>query len=156
MDSSASPETGMTVDSSIGPVDSGGGLPEASPVPEASVGGLLCPPATCKDTDVCCATDTGQGMTPTFKCQDPNKACGSTTSPGTPISCAVAADCNGEVCCGENTNGFYSKVSCEATCTGMTTSGATEITFCDPAGDDCPAGTTCQASEVLAGFNVCN
>ena len=76
--------------------------------------------------------------------------------PGTPISCADAADCPGEVCCGDNLNGLYSRVSCAASCMGMTTGGATEITFCDPAGNDCPAGTTCQPSQVLAGYNVCN
>jgi hypothetical protein len=156
VDSGAALDTGTKVDSSTGPIDSGGGLPEASPLPEAGGGGFSCPPTTCKDPSVCCATGTGQGMTPTFKCQDANKPCGNTTSPGTPISCAVGADCPGEVCCGDNLNGFYSKVSCEATCLGTTTGGATEITFCDPAGADCPAGTTCQPSQVLAGYSVCN
>jgi len=155
-DSGSSADTGTTFDSSTGPMDSGFTLPEASPVPEAGGEGFSCPPTTCKEPRVCCATGTGEGNTPTFVCQDSTKACGSTASPGTPISCAVAADCDGEVCCGDNLNGFYSKVACEATCTGMTTDGATEITFCDPAGDDCPVGTTCQASQVLAGYNVCN
>ena len=149
-------ETGTAGDSSTGPIDSGGGLPEASPPPEAGGVGFSCPPTTCKEPSVCCATGTGQGMTPTFKCQDASKACGNTTSPGTPITCAVAADCPGEVCCGDNLNGFYSRVSCAATCMGITTGGAQEITFCDPAGDDCPATMTCQASQVLTGFSVCN
>jgi hypothetical protein len=155
-DATAAPETGTTFDSSTGPMDSGFTLPETSPPLEAGGAGFSCPPTTCKVPRVCCATGTGQGNTPTFTCQDASKACGNTSSPGTPISCAVAADCPGEVCCGDNLNGFYSKVSCQATCTGTTTGGATEITFCDPQGDDCPAGTTCQPSQVLAGYNVCN
>jgi hypothetical protein len=155
-DSGTAVDTGMGADSSVGPVDSGGGLPEASPLPEAGGGGFLCPPTTCKDPSVCCATGTGQGMTPSFKCQDATKACGTATSPGTPITCAIGADCPGEVCCGDNLNGFYSRVSCAATCTGTTTGGATEITFCDLTGNDCPVGTTCQASMVLHGYNVCN
>jgi hypothetical protein len=155
MDSGAL-ETGTKLDSSVGPIDSGGGLPEASPLPEAGGGGFLCPPTTCQASSICCATGTGQGNTPTFKCQDANKPCGTTAGPGTPISCADAADCPGEVCCGDNLNGLYSRVSCAASCMGMTTGGATEITFCDPAGNDCPAGTTCQPSQVLAGYNVCN
>jgi hypothetical protein len=156
-DSAASIDSGGGLDSSTGTIDSSSPLPEASPVPEAGGGGVLCPPSTCNPGSVCCATRTGVGKTPTYKCQDATKACGSTTTdPGTPISCAVPADCPGEVCCGENTNGYYSKVSCEATCTGTTATGATEITFCDPNADDCPAGTTCQASQVLSGFSVCN
>ncbi|MGD0524795.1 MAG: hypothetical protein ABSE49_06620 [Polyangiaceae bacterium] len=157
-DSGAPLDSSIGLDSSVGPIDTGSPLPEASPIPEAGPTGLLCPPTTCKTGDVCCATNTGEGNTPTFKCQDATKACGTTSAPGTPISCAVAADCPGEVCCGYNDNdGYYSKVSCEATCTGTDpTTGATEITFCDPNGDDCPAGTTCQASEVLAGYSVCN
>jgi hypothetical protein len=155
-DSGSAPDTGMAVDSSTGPMDSGFTLPEAGPQPDAGGDGFSCPPTTCKEPRVCCATGTGQGSTPTFVCQDASKACGNTTSPGTPISCAVAADCNGDVCCGDNLNGFYSRVACAATCAGTTTGGATEITFCDPAGDDCPAGTTCQASQVLEGYNVCN
>ncbi|HEY3815573.1 MAG TPA: hypothetical protein VGL81_00295 [Polyangiaceae bacterium] len=155
-DSGSAFEAGPALDSSIGPIDSGSGLPEASPLPEAGQEGFSCPPTTCMEPSVCCATGTGQGMTPAFKCQDANKACGNTTSPGTPITCAVAADCPGEVCCGDNLNGFYSRVACAATCMGTTTGGATAITFCDPAGDDCPSGTTCQASQVLAGYSVCN
>ena len=158
VDASAPPVP--TVDSGSGEsVDTGTGIPEASP-PETGGGGTAfsCPPTTCGAPDVCCATNTGQGNNATYKCQSASKACGDGQSPGSPISCATTADCNvGEVCCGENDNkGFYDDVSCQPTCTGQGNNGSTLVQFCDPAADDCPFGTICQASQVLTGFNVCN
>jgi hypothetical protein len=154
------PDTSVpVVDSGVGVIDTGIGLPEASPPPDSGGGGsFTCPPGTCTAPDVCCATGTGMGMTPTFKCQAATKACGNAAGPGTPISCSSSADCNGEVCCGENLNGYYSRVSCQPTCSGTGTGGGTLVTFCDPAASDCPvAAPLCQPSQVLGqGFDVCN
>lgn len=145
------------VDTGTPVVDTGTPVPESSPIDTGGGGAdFLCPPTTCHTPEVCCATGTGQGNTPTFKCQGPSDKCGTTSAPGTPISCATSADCPGEVCCGADLNGFYEKVSCEATCTGQGTDGSTNIQFCDPSADDCPTGTTCQASQVLLGYSVCN
>jgi hypothetical protein len=60
------------------------------------------------------------------------------------------------VCCGDNQNGFYAEVSCQATCTGPSPSGGTYIQFCNLMTNPCPAGWSCQPSQVLLGFNVCN
>jgi hypothetical protein len=145
------------------PQDSGGGgpidvgVPEASPVPDSGGGdAFLCPPSTCKTPEVCCATGTGPGLTPTYKCQAASHTCSNTAGPGTPIACATNADCTSGVCCGDNENGFYSQVSCQPTCTGPTPNGGTYVQFCNPAASDCPPGALCQASQVLLGFHVCN
>jgi hypothetical protein len=114
---------------------------------------------------VCCATGTGAGQTPSYRCQSQGHTCNGNTGPGTIISCASTADCpGGEVCCGANNNGVYEQVSCQPTCTGTAPDGATLIQFCDPAAADCPNGGQCQPSQILTGsssagtpaFNVCN
>lgn len=157
VDVSVPPETGATIDASGPPVvDTGAPVLEASPVETGSgESNILCPPTTCQSPDVCCATGTGQGNTPTFACQSAHEECGTSSSPGTPITCATTANCPGGVCCGENNNGFYEKVSCEPTCTGQASDGSNLIQFCDPSVGDCPTGTTCQPSAILTGYNVC-
>jgi hypothetical protein len=59
------------------------------------------------------------------------------------------------VCCGENLGGFYAQLSCLPNCTGMGPSGGDLITFCNPAVDTCTNGMTCQPSQVLVGFYLC-
>jgi hypothetical protein len=153
-DSSTAIDSGSVEDSSIGLPDSGEG-PDTGPPPTTE---FTCPPTTCKEPQVCCATGEGQGETATYKCQTAGKTCQDTSgNAGTPISCASAANCPGEICCGDNNgNSFYNKVSCEPTCTGTSSTGGTNVVFCDPNGNDCPTGTTCQASQILQGFSVCN
>ena len=133
------------------------GPPDLGP-PETSTGNaVLCPPKTCTDPDVCCATGTGAGQTPSYRCQSPGHTCNGNTGPGTIISCSSTADCtNGDVCCGANNNGVYEQVSCQQNCTGTAADGATLVTFCDPAANDCPNGGLCQPSQILQGFSVCN
>jgi hypothetical protein len=46
-------------------------------------------------------------------------------------------------------------VSCADTCTGTDSQGNSLIQFCDPAAADCPVGTTCNTSQLLPGFHVC-
>jgi hypothetical protein len=157
------PDAGSPTDSGGGPHDSSGGpvdtgtAPEASPLPEAGGGdGFLCPPSTCKSPEVCCATGTGQGLTPTYKCQPATHTCSDPTGPGTPISCATNANCATGVCCGDNENGFYTQVSCQPTCTGATPGGGVYVQFCNPASSDCPPPGLCQPSQILLGFHVCN
>jgi hypothetical protein len=154
------PDTSTTFDSGVNEPDTSIGLPDTGvvdtgPPPTTD---FACPPTTCKEPDVCCATGEGQGLTATYKCQSASKTCeDSTGAAGTPITCAIAANCPGEICCGDNNGaGFYNKVSCEPTCTGTSSTGGTNVVFCDPNGTDCPSGTTCQASQVLSGFSVCN
>ncbi|HEY6459746.1 MAG TPA: hypothetical protein VIY73_06330, partial [Polyangiaceae bacterium] len=108
----------------------------------------------CGAPDVCCAA--GGTSIGKFTCQAASKQCGSTGQPGTPITCATTADCPNGFCCGVNdNNGFYVKVSCADTCTGTDAQGDSLIQFCDPAAADCPVGTTCNASQLLPGFHVC-
>jgi hypothetical protein len=60
------------------------------------------------------------------------------------------------VCCGENVNGVYAQVDCQPDCTGTGPSGGDLITFCSQmAQSDCTGGMTCQPSQVLVGFYVC-
>ena len=149
-------DSGTVVDASVdheGPPDTG--VAETSPPPDS----FSCPPggSACSAPEVCCATNTGQGLVPKYNCQATSKPCGSTASAGTPISCSASADChNGEVCCGDNQNGFYTEVTCSQTCQGPDPSGQGQyIQFCDPAVGDCQGGAACVASQVLSGFNVC-
>jgi hypothetical protein len=107
---------------------------------------------------VCCATGTGTGLTPTYRCQTAGHTCNGAAGPGTPIGCASAADCPGSVCCGVNNNGFYEQVSCQPTCAGTSPDGSTLVTFCATA-NDCPPNVglgQCLPSKILTGFNVCN
>jgi hypothetical protein len=160
--SSGGPDASTVLDS--GQVDTGVGIDTGTPLPEASPvetgpgpSAISCPPSDCNAPSVCCATNTGQGNTPVYKCQDANKQCSGSGGQGTILSCSSGADChNGEVCCGDNQNGFYLEVSCQATCTGQDTQGGVFIQFCDPAAaDPCPVGQSCMPSQVLSGLNVC-
>ena len=150
-------DSGTTIDAST--IDSSP-LPEASPVETGPAPGTFsCPPGgtACGAPEVCCATNTGQGNTPVYRCQATTKPCGSTASAGTPISCSSSADChNGELCCGDNQNGFYTDVVCQATCQGPDPSGQGQyVQFCDLAAADCVGGAACVPSQVLQGFDVC-
>jgi hypothetical protein len=77
---------------------------------------------------------------------------------GTPIACDDGADCPGTFCCGrfDQATGYRS-VSCMQNCTG-TANGDTLVRFCNPKSvpDECASiGKTCQPSQGLPGFNVC-
>jgi hypothetical protein len=146
---------------------SGGGLPEASTMPEASpvdtgppAQSIYCGDGTpaCSSPDVCCASADGMGNPPavSFQCAAKDQ-CGTANDPGAIIECSTTADCPAsQVCCGDDLNGVYSEVACAAQCTGTTSSGASEVQFCDPSANDCPTATpTCQKSGVLTGFYVC-
>lgn len=151
-------DSGTVIDSST--VDEGSPVPEASPAETGPAPGTFsCPPGgtACSAPEVCCATNTGQGNTPVYKCQASTKPCGSTASAGTPISCSSSADChNGELCCGDDqSGGFYTQVVCQATCVGNNPNGGQYIQFCDPGATDCAGGAACIASQVLQGFDVC-
>jgi hypothetical protein len=115
---------------------------------------VLCPmqgqPAMCNPGDYCCITgDPAQG-TQMDNCQHPGQVC----TGGTTVRCAVTADCPmNYVCCGQKdpTGMTYTEVGCRQSCNGTG-----QITFCDPAANDCPTATpTCQQSQLLQGFNVC-
>jgi hypothetical protein len=139
-----------------GPIDTG--APDLGP-PETSTGDtIVCPPKSCTAPDVCCATGTGAGQAPTYRCQAQGHTCNGNTGPGTIISCSSTADCsNGDVCCGAVNNSVYEQVSCQPTCNGTAPDGATLVIFCDPAANDCPNGGQCQPSQILTGgFSVCN
>jgi hypothetical protein len=83
-------------------------------------------------------------------CEHQGQAC----TGGTTVHCAAAADCPmNYVCCGQKdpTGMMYTEVGCRQSCNGTG-----QVTFCDPAAMDCPmAAPTCQQSQLLQGFNVC-
>lgn len=129
---------------------------EASPTGPA----VACPdetnPTTCQPGQFCCvvgnAKQGGQGSQ-TDTCEAAGAPCA-----GTPVHCAVPADCpSDQVCCGtEQTAGgvtSYVEVSCAWTCTAPT-----QRTFCDHlAGTPCPASApTCALSTIMPGYDVCN
>ncbi|MGH7293299.1 MAG: hypothetical protein ACRELB_00120 [Polyangiaceae bacterium] len=159
--SGGGPDAGGVHDSSVADtgssVDTGSPEPEASPIetgPSPTI--ISCPPTSCESPSVCCATNTGQGSTPSYKCQAAGKPCSGTSGNGTILSCSSGADCHGgEVCCGDNQNGFYTQVVCQTTCGGPDQNGGQFIQFCDPSAPGCPVGTTCQPSQVLVGLSVC-
>ena len=117
---------------------------------------VLCPQdnggssVNCDPGQICCVTGDPQtnqaGM-----CQSSGSQCG-----GTPVSCAATADCDtNQVCCGTETSSggptTYTDVTCAKTCAGTN-----RIRFCDPAANDCPVTQpTCQPSQLLLGYNVC-
>ena len=114
---------------------------------------VLCPmqgqPATCDQGDFCCVTGDAQLGTQMDNCEHMGTTCA-----GTPVRCASTADCpQGQTCCGQKdtTGMMYLEVGCKAQCTGTG-----QITFCDPAAMDCPSNApTCQQSQLLQGYNVC-
>ncbi|HEY8086831.1 MAG TPA: hypothetical protein VIF09_03280 [Polyangiaceae bacterium] len=110
-------------------------------------------PATCQPGQYCCIVGDAKHGNQTDTCEPASAPCS-----GTPVRCAVPADCpTGQVCCGtEQTVGgvtSYLGVSCATTC-----SGADQRTFCDHlAGTPCPASApTCAFSSILPGYEVCN
>ena len=153
-----SPRPGPTIDSSGGPWTRERPIPEASPSRRAAARGLLMSADDVHSRpSVCCATGTGQGNTPTFKCQSAHEACGSQAARARPSRARRPPTARGEVCCGENNNGFYAKVSCEPTCTGHATRRVEpRSSSAIPPATTAPPRTTCQPSQVLAGYNVCN
>lgn len=94
----------------------------------------------------------------TFVCQSASLAATCTSDGNTPVFCANATDCPGEVCCGTKSSPTaisYEHVECEPTCTS---SDNTKIVFCDPSAmlDVCtPLGKSCMASTLLPFFYVC-
>ena len=110
-------------------------------------------PATCQPGQYCCVVGDAKHGNQTDTCEPASAPCS-----GTPVRCAVPADCpSGEVCCGteQTVAGVtsYVEVSCATTC-----SGAGQRTFCDHlAGTPCPASApTCAFSSILPGYEVCN
>ncbi|HEY1693995.1 MAG TPA: hypothetical protein VGG39_17630 [Polyangiaceae bacterium] len=127
-------------------------LPDA-PAPAPAVS---CPqdlaPATCNAGQYCCVVGDGHAGTQTDTCQDDAAKCA-----GTPVRCAVPADCPApQVCCGteQTIDGgtSYTDVTCATSC-----SGANQRAFCDPLDNTCPIQhPTCAISTILPGYNVCN
>ncbi len=124
--------------------------PVEEPPPTTTGPTVLCPnngnPMTCQAGEYCCVSGNAMQGNQTDSCLSKSASC-----VGTPIRCAATADCPaGQVCCGSRTTTGYTKVACAATCAGN------DITFCDPMASDCPQATpTCNPSQLLPGFNVC-
>ncbi|HEY8039812.1 MAG TPA: hypothetical protein VIF15_08475 [Polyangiaceae bacterium] len=158
-DASSQPEAQPPLDSGGGVQDAG--LPETGVTDSGGAGGgmtIFCPPSPCAPPAFCCVTGAGQGNPPKYACETSPASCNGNGGPGTTVHCDRTADCApGDVCCGSDYNGFYSDVSCrpQQQC-GGNGQGFQQVQFCDPHVGDCPQGTTCQPSQVLPGYSVCN
>ena len=132
-----------------------GSAPDTAPPPGQDAGppamatlpcGAGQPDCPAGGQEVCCIS--GDPGNLAFTCTDSSSCAGT----GVPISCASSAQCEGEVCCGTETgtgtNARYIDVQCQPTCGGG-------VHFCDPAADDCPSPTRCNASMLLPGYFVC-
>jgi hypothetical protein len=153
-------DASLPTDASTDRHEAGGGPMDSGHVIDVLTSGtLLCPPSgskVCTASDICCATGSPGSGNQRYACQSPARTCQDTTGTGTVISCASGADCPNQVCCGENLAGSYTQVSCQPDCTGTGPQGGDLITFCNPALNvGCDAGMTCQPSQVLVGFYVC-
>jgi hypothetical protein len=103
-------------------------------------------------SEICCVSDAAPAAE--YECVAPFGAC----IGGTPIRCDEKADCQipGQVCCGTlASGGGYTSVECSFNCTSV--AGITRARFCNPnvLPSECPSGTSCKASQSLAGFFVC-
>jgi len=128
------------------------GVPDTGPkYPPVDCCTTTCPARTSD----CCVQDPGYGYPKTFTCETPADPKGCSAKGDIPVLCDEAADCPGEICCGQkNAYDQYQYVVCAKNC-----GGANQRIFCNPSDptNECASipGYTCQMSTIIPGYYVC-
>lgn len=124
---------------------SDGGDGGATDAGMSTPGYVYCQGAPCMVGQVCCLNSKDHSL-------DVCAAPGSCGQGFVELACNGPEDCPGQVCCGDHlASGGYSKLSCQATCTGTDTR-----IICEAHPAICPSGKVCKPSSWLGnGYSYC-